>query len=147
MESLLQEHIRVNGSGRFVRLDILNEDDPPLEVEQLRILYQTEALIAQAPANPARPYLYFGSEFAAAPRFDLEARWNRLPTAPSLTPMHPGPPEVNPAHRAGLSGRLLRIIAILAIALTSALVLWVIYRMMTHPLGDPTTEERKETRE
>lgn len=130
--SLTQTRLPVRGQGRYLRLDILNRDDPPLDIDTLRVLHRTETLITQVPANPGTPALYFGSETAAAPRYDLQSRWNRLSPPPPLHTLQPGDLQPNPAHRPPLSPGLLNTLSLLLVAATSALVLWIIYRMMTN---------------
>lgn len=139
VETLRQNRLNVSGAGRFIRLDIHNHNDPPLDIQDLRVLYRTEHLVTQAPSNPSAPSLYLGAEHLPAPRYDLQTRWERLPSAPALQTLHPGGLEENPLHRAGLSPDRLRILSILLVAAVSTLVIWIIYRMMTSP---PQPESR-----
>ncbi len=137
VETLRQNRLNVSGTGRFIRLDIHNHNDPPLDVQSLRVLHRTEHLITQAPPNASAPNLYLGAEHLPAPRYDLQTRMDRRPAPPPVQTLHPAAPEENPLHRPGLSPGRLRMLSILLVATVSTLVIWIIYRMMTSP---PNTE-------
>ncbi len=124
--------IQLNSRNRYLKCVLYDFDDPPLEVVGFAVTTHADFLLL----NPlgASAYLYFGHPDIAAPRFDIDERRPESVTdhAPLLAV---GAVEANPLYRRAGLGPLGPVLATLAIALTSLLVIAVIVRMMKQQLN------------
>jgi hypothetical protein len=92
--------VAVGGArGRYVRTQIMNADNVPLRVTEASVYGVRRTLLF--PVTAGRSYsLFFGSDTAAPPQYDLPQVLRREPASPARASATLGPLELNPSYQA-----------------------------------------------
>lgn len=122
------DRIRLNARHRFLRVLIYHYDDLPLEIRSIRLTAVPRYLVFEA-ASESPASLYFRAWDMAAPRFDLRKRVadgeiDRVPVVDIGDAQPNARIKINPWRRYS------RLLAGLAVAGVSLLVIWIIVSML-----------------
>ncbi len=125
----LSNEVALRGSrNRYLKVAVYHYDDEPLDLRGIRAAGSARNLVFEARSTNA-PALYFGSEFARPPQFDLRRRLGDTDIA-RLTPVAVGESMANSSYRPHGFGRWGPWISGLIVAIVSLAVVRVIVGMM-----------------
>lgn len=125
----LSNEVSFRGSrNRYLKVEIYHYDDEPLSLREIRAAGSARNLVFEARSTNA-PALYYGSEFARPPRFDLRRRLADGDVV-GLPAVMLGESTANPAYRPHGFGRWGPLLAGLLVAIVSLAVVAVIVDMM-----------------
>ncbi|MEN6350297.1 MAG: hypothetical protein ABFD08_12985 [Syntrophomonas sp.] len=92
-----EESIQIDQkANRYIKLEIIDGNSPPLDIDQIRINGAFPYLLADL--KPGTYQLYYGNSRAETPQYDL-ARFSNLVDTSTLPIIKPGLREINPAYR------------------------------------------------
>ncbi len=112
---------------RYLRVDILNHDDPPLKNPAVTA-FAVSRFIVFEPLLSDPVTVYYGDEYVNPPRYDLRRRTQDQVN--KATPVSLGERKKNQSYRPKGYGAAGRWLAGIAVAIVSALVLWSVVSMM-----------------
>jgi len=119
---------------RYLRLVILNRDDPPLQLERAEVR-RLVTRIAFRPVGQAGYWLYLGHAGAEPPRYDLAQYAARL-RAEGVAPAEIGPVALNPGHEIPAEDvpwtERNRVFLFIALAVAIALIGWLVFRQAAY---------------
>jgi hypothetical protein len=124
----VRDRVPLHQSARFVRLELVHDDDPPLVLQDIEALGYLDHIVVEA-RQGADPMFYYGSATARPPGYDLQARVRRSPER-ILESRSLGPVSPNTGYRSSGYGPWGAYLATLAIAVTSLIVIAVVVRML-----------------
>lgn len=127
----VRDAIDLRGAGfRHWKIELSHYEDQPLDIRSVRAEAVPSYLVFEAAGGgSARLALYYGADRPSPPRFDLQQRTSRAQTT-NATLRELGRRQLNPDRAARGLERYGRTLAIVAVGLVSALVLWVIANMI-----------------
>jgi len=121
---------------RYFKLEVFNRDDVPLAINKVVGECVPRYLVFEA-GGAGDTFVYSGSGSLGAPQYDLQRRTN-LKELSTLREIRLGSAELNPNRRPpGGFGSWGRWLALAAIGVVSALVIWVIVSMVRRQTAQP----------
>ncbi|HMP97856.1 MAG TPA: hypothetical protein PKA51_13110 [Kiritimatiellia bacterium] len=123
-----KSRIPLHGAGRYLKVELYHDDDPPLSLTPLVARAPRHELVVQA-GDGRSPRLWYGGEHVAAARHDLAVRFSSI-APPDSVPVQLGDAIPNPDHRRTGFGSWGPVLAGTAVFIAALIVLVVIVRML-----------------
>ena len=123
-----QNHIIKLGqaSGRYIKVEVHNQDSPPLDLEA-QVYGESPKLLASL--SPEKYTLWYGNPRGAEPQYDL-TRFSHLIDRSALETISPGPEQINPSYKEKISPQTTRLLLNAAVILAAVVIGFIILKNM-----------------